>query len=157
LLREGLDLPEVSLVAIFDADKQGFLRSQTSLIQTAGRAARNIDGVVIMYADKISAAMKATIEECDRRRTIQMAYNEKHKITPRTIKKAILDGGIDELVEEKAEDILLGAAGMKKEEYALSGYIAELELGMDLAARNLQFEKAAKIRDKIIEIKKDFI
>ncbi|MBF0521578.1 MAG: excinuclease ABC subunit UvrB [Candidatus Omnitrophica bacterium] len=153
LLREGLDLPEVSLVAIFDADKQGFLRSETSLIQVSGRAARNIDGVVIMYADKISAAMQKAIGECERRRKIQTEYNKKHHITPQTIQKAIAEGGIDELAEEKTEEIVLGAIGKNKEDYILSEYVAELEREMELAARNLQFEKAAIFRDKIKELR----
>jgi excinuclease ABC subunit B len=152
LLREGLDLPEVSLVAIFDADKEGFLRSQTSLIQVAGRAARNINGRVIMYADTISAAMKATIYECDRRRKIQIAFNKKHKITPQTIRKAVRQG-IEEFAEEQAQELVMGVAGQNKEEYTLSNYILRLERDMELAARNLQFEKAALIRDKIKEIK----
>lgn len=152
LLREGLDLPEVTLVAIFDADKQGFLRSQTSLIQTAGRAARNIDGLVIMYADTISEAMKATIYECDRRRKIQIAFNKEHNITPSTIKKMIREG-IEDLAYEKAEETVLGVVGQKKEEYTLSNLISELEGEMEAAARNLQFEKAARIRDKIQELK----
>ncbi len=151
LLREGLDLPEVSLVVIFDADKQGFLRSQTSLIQTSGRAARNINGLVIMYADSSSLAMKATISECDRRRKIQLAFNKKHNITPQTIKKAIRDG-IEQLADGEVENIILDAVGQKPEEYELSNYISELERAMDLAARNLQFEKAATIRDKIKEL-----
>ncbi|MGE0269097.1 MAG: excinuclease ABC subunit UvrB [Candidatus Omnitrophota bacterium] len=152
LLREGLDLPEVTLVAIFDADKQGFLRSQTSLIQTAGRAARNVDGLVIMYADTISEAMKATMYECDRRRKIQSAFNQKHNITPSTIKKMIREG-IEDLAYEKAEETILGVVGQKQEEYALSNFLSELEGEMESAARNLQFEKAARIRDKIQELK----
>lgn len=152
LLREGLDLPEVSLVAIFDADKEGFLRSQTSLIQVAGRAARNINGLVIMYADTVSAAMKATIHECDRRRKIQIAFNKKHKITPRTIRKAVCQG-IEEFAEEQAQELVMNVAGQNKEEYTLSNYILRLEREMELAARNLQFEKAVLIRDKIKEIK----
>ncbi len=150
LLREGLDLPEVSLVAIFDADKEGFLRSQTSLIQVAGRAARNINGIVIMYADKITPAMKATIQECERRRKIQIAFNKEHNITPSSIKKAIHQG-IEELAQ--ADDIVLEAVGQNKEEYEFSAMIAELEKEMESAARNLQFEKAALIRDKIKEFK----
>ena len=152
LLREGLDLPEVSLVAIFDADKEGFLRSQTSLIQTSGRAARNINGRVIMYADKISEAMRSTIYECDRRRKIQLEFNKEHNITPQTIKKAIREG-IEQLSEEEAEVIVLKAVGQNEEEYALSEMIAQLEHEMELAARNLLFEKAAKMRDKIKELK----
>ncbi len=152
LLREGLDLPEVSLVAIFDADKEGFLRSKTSLIQVAGRAARNVNGLVIMYADTISAAMKSTIQECERRRKIQTAFNQKHHITPTTIRKAIRDG-IEELSEDKAERLVCDVAGQNKQEYTLATFITHLEREMELAARNLQFEKAARIRDKINEIK----
>ncbi len=152
LLREGLDLPEVSLVAIFDADQEGFLRSQTSLIQVAGRAARNVNGLVIMYADTVSAAMKSTIRECERRRKIQTAFNQKHHITPTTIRKAIRDG-IEELSEDKAERLVCDVAGQNKQEYTLSSFITQLEREMELAARNLQFEKAARIRDKINEIK----
>ncbi len=152
LLREGLDLPEVSLVAIFDADKEGFLRSQTSLIQTSGRAARNINGIVIMYADRISEAMRITIQECDRRRKIQVEFNKKHNITPKTIIKAIRSG-IEQLLEEEAEEVVMGAIGQGKEDYEVMNFIAELEREMDLAARNLQFEKAAGIRDQIKELK----
>ncbi len=152
LLREGLDLPEVSLVAIFDADKEGFLRSQTSLIQISGRAARNINGLVIMYADTISRAMKATIDECDRRRKIQIAFNEKHNITPTTIKRAIHQG-IEEFAEEKAEELVLDLSGQTREEYELASFVSDLERQMELAARNLQFERAALIRDKIKEFR----
>ena len=150
LLREGLDLPEVSLVAIFDADKQGFLRSQTALIQTAGRAARNINGVVIMYAEGVSAAMKEAIAECERRRKIQVEFNTKYGITPTTIKRAI-KLGIEEFAQ--AQDVVMGAAGLSEEEYAMATYLSELEGQMELAARNLEFEKAARIRDKIKELK----
>ncbi len=150
LLREGLDLPEVSLVAIFDADKQGFLRSETSLIQTAGRAARNINGIVIMYADTHSAAMTATINECERRRKIQLDYNAKHGITPTTIKRAIHQG-IEEFAQ--AEELVREIVGVNEEEYAFGNYVAQLEAQMELAARNLEFEKAAKIRDKIKDLK----
>jgi len=152
LLREGLDLPEVSLVAIFDADKQGFLRSRTSLIQVSGRAARNINGLVIMYADGISEAMKTTIHECDRRRKIQTAFNKKHNITPRTIEKAI-QTGMEELIQEEAHELVLSVVGQSEEEYAFSDALSKLEQEMEFAARNLQFEKAAFIRDKIKEIK----
>ncbi|MBI3618321.1 MAG: excinuclease ABC subunit UvrB [Candidatus Omnitrophica bacterium] len=152
LLREGLDLPEVSLVAIFDADKEGFLRSQTSLIQVSGRAARNINGLVIMYADRASAAMKATIRECGRRRKIQTAFNKEHGITPRTIQKAIRNG-IEELSREEAQELIFAVAGQNEEEYTLTNHIARMEREMELAARNLQFERAAMIRDKIKEIK----
>jgi len=141
LLREGLDLPEVSLVAIFDADKQGFLRSQTSLIQVSGRAARNINGEVIMYADSVSSAMKAAIDECTRRRKIQISFNKKHKITPTTIKRAIVQG-IEEFADEKAHDVVLGVIDQTDEEFAFYQHISDLETEMELAARNLQFEKA---------------
>jgi len=150
LLREGLDLPEVSLVAILDADKEGFLRSATSLIQVAGRAARNINGTVIMYADTITSSMKKAITESNRRRKIQMEFNRKNKITPRSIQKAIKEG-IEDL--EDSEEFLVSLTGENKEEYELKQYIAELEYEMELAARNLQFEKAAALRDKIKEIK----
>lgn len=146
LLREGLDLPEVSLVAIFDADKQGFLRSQTSLIQTAGRAARNIHGEVVMYADTVSDAMRGMMSECERRRKIQIAHNTKNNITPTTIKRA-LHVGIDQFAE--AEALTAEIVGLNDEQFAHSNRIHDLETQMELAARNLEFEKAAKLRDKI--------
>jgi len=152
LLREGLDLPEVSLVAILDADKEGFLRSPTSLIQTAGRAARNINGTVIMYADRITESMKKAIDECNRRRKIQLEYNKRHKISPRSITKAIKDG-IEMLYE--AESVVLKCVELDEEQNDLYEYISELQYQMELAARNLQFEKAAQLRDKIKEIKKE--
>lgn len=151
LLREGLDLPEVSLVAILDADKEGFLRSETSLIQIAGRAARNINGCVIMYADSITKSMEKAIEESRRRRKIQIEYNKKNKITPRTIQKEIKKG-IEDL--EEAKERVAYFAGQNVAEYELDSLISELEYEMELAARNLEFEKAAKIRDKIIELGK---
>ncbi len=150
LLREGLDLPEVSLVVILDADKEGFLRSQTSLIQTAGRAARNVNGMVIMYADKRTPAMKATIDESERRRKIQIEFNKTHNITPRSIEKAIREG-IEELAE--AKEFVMNIVGQDEEAYAMSSLLADLERQMEVAARNLQFEKAAMIRDKIREMK----
>lgn len=150
LLREGLDLPEVSLVVILDADKEGFLRSATSLIQVSGRAARNINGRVIMYADTLTVSMKKAITESKRRRKLQLEFNEKNKITPRSIKKAIRQG-IEDLKE--AEDLVVNLTGQNIEEYELNKYISELEYEMELAARNLQFEKAAEIRDKIKNIK----
>jgi len=152
LLREGLDLPEVSLVVILDADKEGFLRSQTSLIQVAGRAARNINGTVIMYADTITGSMKRAILESGRRRRIQLEFNKKNKITPRSIKKAIKEGieGLDE-----AEEFMQDLTGQAKDEYELNKYVAELQYEMELAARNLQFEKAAALRDKIKELRSD--
>jgi excinuclease ABC subunit B len=150
LLREGLDLPEVSLVAIFDADKQGFLRSHTSLIQTAGRAARHVDGVVIMYADTVSDAMRVTISECDRRRKIQEQFNKDNAITPKSVQKAIKIG-IEAWAD--AEEFVRAIAGQDKEEYDLGQEVAGLERQMELAARNLEFEKAAKLRDRIQALK----
>jgi len=149
LLREGLDLPEVSLVAILDADKEGFLRSATSLVQVSGRAARNINGTVIMYADTITGSMKKAINECNRRRKIQLEFNEKNKITPRSIQKAIRHG-IEDLA--LAEEFVRNLTGQAKDEYELKKYISQLQYEMELAARNLQFEKAAVLRDKINEI-----
>ena len=146
LLREGLDLPEVSLVAILDADKEGFLRSATSLIQVSGRAARNINGCVLMYADTITGSMQKAIDESSRRRDIQLKFNAKNKITPRSIEKAIKEG-IEDLA--LAEDFVLNLTGEAKDEYELRKYISELQYEMELAARNLQFEKAAALRDKI--------
>jgi len=151
LLREGLDLPEVSLVAILDADKEGFLRSKTALIQVTGRAARNLDGQVIMYADTISNSMKKAIEETNRRRKTQLEYNKKNNITPKSIQKAIKDG-IE--IAKKAKDVTLKAAGQDEDEYGVNTLIAELQRDMELSARNLQFERAAELRDKIKALKK---
>ncbi|MBC7765264.1 MAG: excinuclease ABC subunit UvrB [Hyphomonadaceae bacterium] len=149
LLREGLDLPEVSLVAILDADKEGFLRSQTSLIQTIGRAARNVEGKVIMYADKITNSMARAMSETDRRRTIQVQYNETHGITPTTIVKAVRDVlEISKNAEQAAPMIGLERHADKEM------IIAQLTLEMQLAASDLQFEKAAKLRDQIKKLKK---
>lgn len=149
LLREGLDLPEVSLVAILDADKEGFLRSATSLIQVSGRAARNINGTVIMYADTITGSIKKAVSESSRRRNIQLEFNEKNHIMPRSIQKAIKQGIED---TEEAEQFVEALTGENRDEYELRKYISELEYEMELAARNLQFEKAALLRDKIKEI-----
>jgi excinuclease ABC subunit B len=146
LLREGLDLPEVSLVAILDADKEGFLRSATSLIQVSGSAARNIHGTVIMYADTMTGSMKKAIREGNRRRALQTEFNREHNITPRSIQKAIKEG-IEDL--EEAREFVANLTGQDRDEYELNRYIAELEYEMELAARNLQFE----IRDKIKELK----
>jgi excinuclease ABC subunit B len=151
LLREGLDLPEVSLVAILDADKEGFLRSATSLIQVSGRAARNINGTVIMYADTITGSIKQAIAESSRRRKIQLEFNKKNKITPRSIKKSIREG-IEGLKE--AEEFVVNLTGESEDEFELKKYISELEYEMELAARNLQFEKAAVLSDKIKEMEK---
>lgn len=152
LLREGLDLPEVGLVVIFDADKQGFLRSVTSLIQTAGRAARHTEGLVIMYADTVSKAMKEAISECERRRKIQSEYNTQHHITPQSIQKAIKEG-IEQWAE--AEEINQALIGLTDEEVQMQNTLSGLEKQMELAARNLEFEKAAKLRDKIIQWRKE--
>ena len=153
LLREGLDLPEVALVAILDADKEGFLRSFTSLIQIAGRCARNINGRVLMYADTITPSMKKVIDETNRRRKIQLEYNKKYKISPSTIKKAIKEG-IE--IYQEAEQIVAESIGLDTEKLQLQELIAQLTYEMEKAARNLQFEKAAFLRDKIKELK-DFL
>jgi len=156
LLREGLDLPEVSLVAILDADKEGFLRSETSLIQTIGRAARNVEGTVLMYADQVTDSMRAAISETQRRRKIQMAYNREHGIDPTSIRK-------------KVSDILLGGAAAdpdarerrrskKREELPteeLERLIGGLEEEMRAAARELRFEVAARIRDEVVDLRKE--
>ncbi len=154
LLREGLDIPEVSLIAILDADKEGFLRSETSLIQTIGRAARNSDGKVIMYADKITDSMRYAISETNRRRNIQQSYNEEHGITPTTIVKKVYDIiQATEVAEEKATYTLeKEAESMSKDE--LLKAIKKLEKEMNKVASNLQFEQAAKLRDKILDMKK---
>lgn len=148
LLREGLDLPEVSLVAILDADKEGFLRAERSLIQTIGRAARNANGQVIMYADQITRSMKIAIEETERRRTIQKAYNEKMGITPQTIRKKIYEGPEATKVAEKK-----AAYGSKLAGEELAELISNLEKEMRAAAKDMDFERAAEIRDAIIELK----
>ena len=157
LLREGLDLPEVSLVAILDADKIGFLRSATSLIQTIGRAARNADGRVLMYADRISEAMEEAISETEHRRAVQMAYNEEHGITPRTIRKAIDDILEREKKEDEdsvKEDIQIVKAGYNLlSEKDRKRYIQELTREMTDMAKRLEFEKAAVLRDEIERIK----
>ena len=149
LLREGLDIPEVSLIAILDADKEGFLRSETSLIQTVGRAARNAEGRVIMYADKITRSMAATIEETARRRQIQSQYNEEHGIIPRTIKKDIRDN-IETLKLAEEEEIYGISETDNKDE--IKENIEKLQAEMMEAATNLQFERAAQLRDKIKEL-----
>ena len=149
LLREGLDIPEVSLVAILDADKEGFLRSETSLIQTIGRAARNSEGKVIMYADKITRSMESAIAETKRRREIQMLYNEEHDITPTTIKKKVRDA-IEATVVADEETIY----GIKETDNVeeIKENIAALQAEMMEAAQNLQFERAAELRDKIKQL-----
>jgi excinuclease ABC subunit B len=152
LLREGLDLPEVSLVAIIDADKEGFLRSQQALIQTIGRAARHIDGTVIMYADNMTGSMKTAIRETERRRKIQDDFNKKHGITPHSINKAVGEG-LRAIIPIKDSDKKpkLDLRKIPKSEY--SGLIDDLTAQMELAAANLEFEKAADLRDLIAEIR----
>lgn len=152
LLREGLDIPEVSLVAILDADKEGFLRSETSLIQTIGRAARNIDGKVIMYADVITNSMKRAIDETNRRRAMQIEYNKKHGITPQPIVKKIHDAIEATRVAEEQEEYTIEPAGSYGVRLEL---IEKLEKEMKEAAEALEFEKAAKLRDEIIKIKEE--
>lgn len=153
LLREGLDLPEVSLVAILDADKEGFLRSETSLIQTIGRAARNVEGTVIMYADRVTDSMKKAIDETDRRRTIQNEYNQKNNIEPKSIRKKVRE--IIEATKVAEDDVKYG---YKQEEVydlvELENIIKKLEIEMRQAAEDLQFEKAAELRDRISDLKK---
>lgn len=150
LLREGLDLPEVSLVAILDADKEGFLRSEVSLIQTMGRAARNVSGKVIMYADNLTDSMKKAIQETNRRREKQLEYNKKHKITPKTIRKAITN--LIDLPWKKEEEIQsVGLESLTEEQFR--ALITELEEEMHLKADVLEFEEAIKIRDKIEHLK----
>ncbi|OGY29075.1 MAG: excinuclease ABC subunit B [Candidatus Woykebacteria bacterium RIFCSPHIGHO2_12_FULL_45_10] len=155
LLREGLDLPEVSLVAILDADKEGFLRSRTSLIQTIGRAARRVNGRVIMYADTITGSMKQAIDETDRRRAIQVKSNEEHGITPKTIEKAVHDIGerLSEIQPEAETVEELDLTKVPKDQ--IKRLVIDLEKAMKLAAENLEFERAALIRDQLVELKKE--
>lgn len=154
LLREGLDIPEITLVAILDADKEGFLRSETSLIQTIGRAARNSNGHVIMYADVMTDSMRNAIEETNRRREIQEAYNEEHGITPTTIKKAVRDLiAVSKAVAETEVKLKKDPESMSKKE--LKNLISQLEKQMRQAAADLNFEQAAELRDKMIELKKN--
>ena len=153
LLREGLDIPEISLVAILDADKEGFLRSETSLIQTIGRTARNAEGHVIMYADNMTDSMKHAIEETERRRKIQQKYNEEHGITPTTIKKAVRDLiAISKAAEEKSKDMEKDLESMDVKE--LNKLQKELQKKMHKAAAELNFEEAAQLRDRMLEVKK---
>ena len=153
LLREGLDIPEITLVAILDADKEGFLRSETSLIQTIGRAARNTEGHVIMYADRITDSMNKAITETNRRRAIKQTYNEAHGITPKTIQKAVRDLiSISEAADKSEESFIKDAESMSYKE--LNTTIRKLTKQMHSAAAELDFEKAAMLRDKIMELKK---
>jgi excinuclease ABC subunit B len=161
LLREGLDLPEVSLVAILDADKEGFLRSDTSLIQTIGRAARNVDGTVLMYADSVTDSMRSAIGETQRRRQIQLAYNEEHGIDPQTVRKAVTDilltlrgeDGPAATTPKKQRISRTDATGMPSEE--LERLIAGLEDEMHQAAKDLRFEYAARLRDEVHELRRE--
>ena len=153
LLREGLDLPEVSLVAILDADKEGFLRSETSLVQTIGRAARNAEGKVIMYGDVITGSMRKAIDETERRRAIQMAYNKEHDIVPKTIEKdirAVIEATMvaEEIADYVAERPMLSAKEREKR-------IRQLEKDMKTAAKQLEFEKAAQLRDEIRKLREE--
>jgi excinuclease ABC subunit B len=152
LLREGLDLPEVAFIAILDADKESYLRDARSLIQTIGRAARNVDGHVIMYADAVSGSMQRAMEETDRRRNIQIAYNEAHGITPASIVKAVYNL---ERHQEKAieETIATLASGLPPDE--IERLIKDLERQMKKAARDLQFERAAELRDRLVGLRRD--
>ncbi|MBP1763557.1 MAG: UvrABC system protein, partial [Firmicutes bacterium] len=152
LLREGLDLPEVSLVAILDADKEGFLRSETSLIQTIGRAARNVNGKVIMYADRITDSMRRALAETDRRRAIQQEYNERHGITPATIQKKV-----KELIETtrvaEAPETYAPRKLTELSRQETVDLIAKLEKEMRQASKQLEFEQAAELRDMIVELR----
>ncbi len=153
LLREGLDIPEITLVAILDADKEGFLRSETSLIQTVGRAARNSEGHVIMYADKVTDSMRVAIEETNRRRAIQQRYNEEHGITPTTIKKSVRDLiAISKAAIEDEKDFKKDPESMDAKE--LEKLSKELTKKMHQAAAELNFEEAAKLRDRMVQVKK---
>ena len=152
LLREGLDLPEVSLVAILDADKEGFLRSETSLIQTIGRAARNVNAKVILYADKITDSMRVAIDETNRRRSLQEAYNQEHGITHETIRKNVRVGIESDLAAHRAANAAVGQTA--EEQYVTTEFIQELEAEMLEAAEQLEFERAAAIRDRIMQLKK---
>ncbi|MDB4732920.1 excinuclease ABC subunit UvrB [Planctomicrobium sp.] len=152
LLREGLDLPEVSLVCILDADKEGFLRSATSLIQTIGRSARNVNAEVYLYADRVTKSMQQAIDETNRRREIQLKYNEEHGITPETIKKAIKRGIEEEISARKIERDVVGAES--EVQYVNQAFLSELEKEMLAAAENLEFERAANLRDRIADLQK---
>ena len=153
LLREGLDIPEITLVAILDADKEGFLRSETSLIQTIGRAARNSEGHVIMYADTITDSMRLALDETERRRAIQMAYNEKHGITPKTIQKSVRDLiSISKKVAQEEMQFKKDPESMSKKE--LEKLIKDVEKKMKKAAAELNFEAAAQLRDQMVDLKK---
>ncbi len=160
LLREGLDLPEVSLVAILDADKEGFLRSTGSLIQTMGRAARHLEGRAILYADRMTDSMKQAIGETDRRRVIQTAYNEEHGITPQSVINK-MDMGLAQILRSEYGEVLEEEAASLPDfasQAEVDQYIAKLETEMREAARKFEFEKAARLRDSIKELRdKEFL
>ncbi len=152
-MREGLDIPEISLVAILDADKEGFLRSATSLIQTVGRAARNAEGHVVMYADTVTDSMQVTLDETARRRAIQQKYNEEHGITPQTIRKAVRDLiSISRAVAKEEQKFAKDPESMDEKE--LKKLIETVEKNMRKAAADLNFEAAMELRDKMMELKK---
>ena len=154
-MREGLDIPEIGLVAILDADKEGFLRSETSLIQTIGRAARNADGYVIMYADTITDSMRVAIDETERRRKIQQAYNDEHGITPTSIKKAVRDLiRISRTEEKPVRGMKLQKEPESMSEKELLKLIEEIQKKMQRAAAELDFEQAAELRDQMLSLKK---
>src|SRR5207248_2277793 len=150
LLREGLDLPEVSLVCILDADKEGYLRSQTSLIQTAGRAARHINGEVVLFADVITQSMQKLISVSEYRRTKQMEYNEAHGITPRSVQRAVQESLHTILRGREVEESVVREAGG---DFNLTEVLRELQQEMEIAAANLEYERAALLRDQIGELK----
>jgi excinuclease ABC subunit B len=150
LLREGLDLPEVSCVAILDADKEGFLRSQTSLVQTIGRTARNVNAMVFLYADRVTDSMQKAIDETNRRRTMQLAYNQEHGITPETIRKEIRHSLMEQI---KAEHVARDAIRLDETEYDKVEMAAQIEREMFEAAEALDFERAAGLRDQLRELK----
>jgi len=160
LLREGLDLPEVSLVAILDADKEGFLRSTGSLIQTMGRAARHVEGRAILYADRVTDSMRQAMAETDRRRAIQRAYNEEHGITPQSVVSAV-DMGLAQILKAEYGDVAEEeTAGIPEfnSQAEVDAFIAKVETEMREAAKRFEFEKAAKLRDRIKELReKEFL
>jgi excinuclease ABC subunit B len=159
LLREGLDLPEVSLVAILDADKEGFLRSQGSLIQTIGRAARNINGCAILYADKMTDSMRRALDETERRRVIQQAYNEENGITPESILRPI-DMSLVQILKAEYADMTEQDETTPEfhNQQDLDAFVAKLEMEMRESAKKFEFEKAAKLRDRVRELKtKEFL
>ena len=156
LLREGLDLPEVSLIAILDADKEGFLRSETSLIQTIGRAARNVDGRVIMYADKITGSMERALKETNRRREIQDKFNKENNITPKSIIKSIRDDITVTIAAENKGEYLDMDLGDTVDLEDLQNIVIKMEEEMYKAAEALEFERAASLRDQINKLKKEY-